>query len=201
MDKKKKESFWKKHNGKILLIILFLLILLLFSMLHRDFPFSKNFNPEIHVCEESCKDFMQPNENGMVELNPGDDDINKIFKCFDEGDSYCFKKRDKTPQELEIDYCNNNVDDSDKCKCQKTYYDFLKEQDGDDWMTFVEDYCIKATPKTEVEKLKDIGCEELLNDLIPREFCQRSWAIWTSKKGVNHCENLKQAFREKGCEI
>lgn len=108
---KKKKSFWNsKRNNIALFIGVILLLSALFSMLHRDFPFfKKQFNQDIHVCEEQrcirC-------------------DANFVWQ-----DS-CKQFRDKSPQELEIDYCNKVPQDLRRCfvtQHQKGHAKFNKE--------------------------------------------------------------------------
>lgn len=115
---KKKESFWDKvfeHIGTYgwayLIVLVAIGALVYFDVL--ELP--KKFNPEIHIC-------FYVNDKGEIKIV---EPLREGYTCTGHftnsftGKEFRLQKRDKTPQELEIDYCNENPDDSERCFCEE----------------------------------------------------------------------------------
>jgi len=130
--KKKKESFWKEYKQTTItifgVIVLIIMIFALLAPISGNKPFvtklleklsNKPFNPDDHVCIE-CLDDDETNDVYSFGSNEG---VTCNTKCLDH--------RDKTNEELEIDYCNDceswHWEDNYQCKKGLKTYTASKE--------------------------------------------------------------------------
>ena len=154
------------HEIKMFLILIFIIILI--ALYFNYFNITNKFNPDKEICY-----YEHP---AVGEIKVGLTDCKgKLFTA--NCDLVKLKKRDKTNSELEIEYCNNNPDDIERCKCLK--YDsspdnlyeikirntiliasgaYLKENHN-------ISICIKSNPKTEIEKQRQQDFEDCISYL------------------------------------
>lgn len=185
---------WRYTKWYILALGLFLLTFILVL----DVVDRKGFNPNEDVCY-----FIWDGEEKVVLDN---DCING-----DGTSTIKYLSRPKTPTELEQDYCNSNLEDSERCFCEvetfivKASYEngLVLTYDEEQWetptvldkeLTNIKRFtiCDKARPKTECEK----GNEEYIYD------CSGSdWGIALGDKVTSLCINYTGVCREKNpCE-
>jgi len=150
--KNKKESLWtwdKKFGIVWMLFVIFFITMFVAILLIPDEP----FNTDIHICEETCKDFMGYGVEGIKTLKtPTDKEMDKIFKCLKEEESYCFKKRDKTPTELLEQHCIDNPDDSEKCKCEEEEFNGGYQLDYD-----LDENCYRQQFECDIQCYEETG--------------------------------------------
>lgn len=193
MTKKKKESFWEKCDKPIQLVLVTIIIVIMFTLLIRgivyyfneDFWCSFETNKDKCVCVEPIYECYQ-----SLSFDP---DIPSKVKCL-ETPIGCKTYRKATSQELEIKYCEKNPDDSERCECEeervvfesnvslgssipiiaKANYTVIHYIDNNSHYLKITKPCTKARPKTE---------------------CEKGNLDWVEE------ENIKQAWREKECQI
>lgn len=155
-------------------------VMALIAVFNANDVYNKNFrfNPDDHICEElkSCKDLLWDRnvyQNFFSkEWNPFWGYCSKRLDNWDGASGkgkeeyfrkeICIKIRDKTPQELEIDYCNSReglkeaIDIKEICKCLKFEKNTWIYEDETEKVVDAP-FCLKATP---IKKPIEINLEE-----------------------------------------
>ncbi len=146
-------------------------------------------NPDECVCEEWCVEGLGCQKE--IWTTSGEPFVDKE----DDGIE-CKSYRRKPPQELEIDYCNENPEDKERCVCEenKKYMKVMMgimtvrrcEKDNlsdcetivDKTESFYDNVCTKANPKTECGKGNPDWVEEIYLELIEEGYLKINQTIY-----------------------
>ncbi len=134
--KKKQETWGKSWIDATMLLLLALIVIIVPNITIFVLELITPFNPDLHICEEKmiCEygtDFqgnLKLNDDGNPELwmsiEPNDwktrEKHDKEWEdCNNEAQEVCLSWRPITLEEKELDYCNDNLEDSERCFCEE----------------------------------------------------------------------------------